>query len=162
MRIAYLVNRYPAVSHSFIRREILALERLGFDVTRIALRGWDSVLVDEDDLRERERTHYVVSEGAPAIFVAVARMLLTRPVALLRAFVLAWRMSRGADRPLPLHLIYLAEACVGRPALELHQPWAGRIRPGSGDRLDGENPPLCVRSGDQLIWPQPALSVCRA
>ena len=27
MRIAYLVNRYPTVSHSFIRREILALER---------------------------------------------------------------------------------------------------------------------------------------
>ena len=115
MRIAYLVNRYPAVSHSFIRREILALERLGFDVTRIALRGWDNVLVDEEDLRERERTHYVLSEGAPAIFVAVARMLLTRPVALLRAFVLACRMSRGADRPLPLHLIYLAEACCIAP-----------------------------------------------
>jgi glycosyltransferase involved in cell wall biosynthesis len=111
MRIAYLVNRYPAVSHSFIRREILALERLGFDVTRIAIRGWDNVLVDEEDLRERGRTHYVLSKGAPAIFIAVARMLLTRPVALLRAFKLAWRMSRGADRPLPLHLIYLAEAC---------------------------------------------------
>ena len=29
-RIAYLVNQYPKVSHSFIRREILALERQGF------------------------------------------------------------------------------------------------------------------------------------
>ena len=29
MRIAYLVNQYPIVSHVFIRREILALERRG-------------------------------------------------------------------------------------------------------------------------------------
>jgi colanic acid/amylovoran biosynthesis glycosyltransferase len=111
MNIAYLVNEYPAVSHSFIRREILALERLGFKVTRVALRGWDSVLVDAEDLRERERTHYVLREGALALVFAVARMLLKRPAAMARALALAWRMSRGADRPLPLHLIYLAEAC---------------------------------------------------
>jgi len=29
LRVAYLVNQYPKVSHSFIRREILALERQG-------------------------------------------------------------------------------------------------------------------------------------
>lgn len=29
MRIAYFINQYPKVSHSFIRREILALERQG-------------------------------------------------------------------------------------------------------------------------------------
>ena len=45
-RIAYFVNHYPKVSHSFIRREILALERQGCDVLRIALRGWDSDTVD--------------------------------------------------------------------------------------------------------------------
>jgi hypothetical protein len=30
MRIAYFINQYPKVSHSFIRREILALERQGW------------------------------------------------------------------------------------------------------------------------------------
>ena len=54
MRIAYLVNQYPKVSHSFIRREILALERQGFEVIRIALRGWAGELVDEEDRIERE------------------------------------------------------------------------------------------------------------
>ena len=53
MRIAYLINQYPKVSHTFIRREILALERRGITVSRIALRGWDIPLVGEDDLRER-------------------------------------------------------------------------------------------------------------
>ena len=39
MRIAYLVNQYPAVSHTFIRREILALEKQGHEVLRISIRG---------------------------------------------------------------------------------------------------------------------------
>ena len=56
MKIAYFVNQYPKVSHSFIRREILALERQGFEVLRIALRGWDGPLPDTEDQRERERT----------------------------------------------------------------------------------------------------------
>ena len=33
-RVAYLVNAYPATSHSFIRREIRALEDLGAEVVR--------------------------------------------------------------------------------------------------------------------------------
>ena len=44
MRVAYLVNQYPTVSHTFIRREILALERCGVEVTRFALRGWQMPL----------------------------------------------------------------------------------------------------------------------
>jgi colanic acid/amylovoran biosynthesis glycosyltransferase len=112
MRIAYLVNQYPKVSHSFIRREILALERQGVEVVRIALRGWDGELVDEEDHLERERTRYVLGEGASALLLAVTRVLLTRPVRLVQALALAWRTGRRADRPLPVHLAYLAEACL--------------------------------------------------
>ena len=35
MRIAYFIKQYPKVSHSFIRSEILALERQGCTVQRI-------------------------------------------------------------------------------------------------------------------------------
>ena len=117
MRIAYLVNRYPTVSHSFIRREILALERRGVEVMRIALREWKPELLDAENQLERERTRYVLREGAPALLVAVARMLLTRPVRLLQALALALRMGHRGDRPLPVHLIYLAEACHIEPWL---------------------------------------------
>jgi glycosyltransferase involved in cell wall biosynthesis len=110
MRIAYLVNQYPKVSHSFIRREILALERRGFDVMRIALRGWDGELVDSEDIAERARTRYVLRDGAAALLLAALRMLVTRPRRLLRAIGLAWRTGRRAERPLPFHFIYLAEA----------------------------------------------------
>ena len=117
MRIAYLVNRYPTVSHSFIRREILALERRGVEVMRIALREWNPELLDAENQLERERTRYVLREGAPALVVALARMLLTRPVRLLQALALALRMGYRGERALPVHLIYLAEACHIEPWL---------------------------------------------
>jgi colanic acid/amylovoran biosynthesis glycosyltransferase len=117
MRIAYLVNQYPTVSHSFIRREIQALERRGVEVTRIALREWDTKNLDTENELEHKRTRYVLREGAPALLIALARMLLTRPVRLLQALVLAWRMGRRGERPPPVHLIYLAEACRIEPWL---------------------------------------------
>jgi glycosyltransferase involved in cell wall biosynthesis len=117
MRIAYLVNQYPTVSHSFIRREILALERRGVEVMRIALREWKPELLDAENQVERERTRYVLRARAPALLIAVARMLLTRPVRLLQALALALRMGHRAQRPPPVHLIYLAEACRIEPWL---------------------------------------------
>ena len=111
MRIAYLVNQYPQVSHSFIRREIHALERQGFQVMRIALRGWDAELVDKEDQFERKLTRFVLRGAAPALLLAVMRMLFTRPVCLMRALMLTLRMSRRAERPLYVHLAYLIEAC---------------------------------------------------
>src|ERR1019366_4420828 len=117
MRIAYLVNQYPQVSHSFIRREIRALERQGFQVMRIALRGWDAELVDREDQLEREHTRFVLRDGAPTLLLALMRMLFTKPLCLVRAFLLAWRMGRRAERPLYVHLAYLVEACRIEPWL---------------------------------------------
>jgi colanic acid/amylovoran biosynthesis glycosyltransferase len=111
MHIAYFINQYPKVSHSFIRREILALERQGFDVLRVALRGWGDELVDAEDVRERERTRYVLQGGLLVLLGAVIRTLTLRPLGFLSALGLALRMSRHADRPWPYHLVYLAEAC---------------------------------------------------
>lgn len=117
MRIAYLVNQYPTVSHSFIRTEILALERRGIEVLRIALREWDAGLLDAENQQERERTRYVLREGVPRLMLALGRMLLTRPMRLLQALVLALRMGHRAERPVPVHLAYLAEACRIEPWL---------------------------------------------
>lgn len=111
VRIAYLINQYPAVSHSFIRREILALEALGVEVFRLSLRGWDRALADADDQRERQRTRYVLEAGAAALLAAMLAMLARHPLRLMQAMGLAWRMSRTSDRPFAVHLAYVAEAC---------------------------------------------------
>lgn len=111
LKVAYFVNQYPKVSHSFIRREIQALERQGVAVQRFALRGWNGELVDPDDLRERERTCYVLRGGARALLPALAREALRSPLRFAAALGLAFRMGRRAHRSLPFHLAYLAEAC---------------------------------------------------
>lgn len=117
MRIAYLLNQYPKVSHSFIRREILALERQGIEIIRISMRGWDAELADEEDRSERAQTRYVLRDGALPLVLALARMAFVRPGRFLHALTLAWRMSRRAERPLFVHLVYLAEACRIEPWL---------------------------------------------
>ena len=115
MRVAYLINQYPKVSHTFIRREILALERRGITVSRISLRGWDIPLVGEEDLRERERTRFVLREGILKLLLYFASALLLRPVRMMGALGLIWKMSRRSERPLLVHMAYLVEAsCVLR------------------------------------------------
>jgi len=110
-KVAYLINQYPKVSHSFIRREILALERLGIPVLRIALRGWDDKLVDEEDRQEQARTWYVLRDGPGALLWAMVRTLLATPGRFAAALALAVRVGWRDARPLPDHLAYLGEAC---------------------------------------------------
>jgi colanic acid/amylovoran biosynthesis glycosyltransferase len=111
------MNNYPMTSTTFIRREILALERRGIEIIRIAIRGWNYVTVDEEERVECKRTRYVLRAGALALLLALVRMLFTRPIRLMRTLLLAWRMGRHAERPLHVHLIYLAEACRIEPWL---------------------------------------------
>ena len=112
LHVAYLVNQYPKVSHSFIRREILALERQGVMVQRLAIRGWADEVVDDEDKRERERTRYVLQRGPLPLILAILGALLATPGRFFAALGLATRMGWRADRSLPYHWIYLAEACV--------------------------------------------------
>jgi len=111
MRITYFVNQYPKVSHSFIRREILALERQGFTIQRIALRGWDAQLLDADDVTEQDRTQYVLQGGLKGLCGPLLQVLRANPRRFFSTLWLALRLGLRADRPLPYHLVYLAEAC---------------------------------------------------
>jgi colanic acid/amylovoran biosynthesis glycosyltransferase len=118
MRVAYLVNQYPKVSHSFIRREILALERRGVEVLRYASRGWADTLADPADAAEREKTRYLLGHGVGGLVVPVLRTALTRPLRFARALRLALGLAVHADRPLAYHLSYLAQACLLREWLQ--------------------------------------------
>lgn len=111
MKIAYFVNQYPKVSHSFIRREILALERQGFEIQRLAVHGWADPLPDPEDQREREQTRYVLRHGAWTLLLPALGALLRSPARFFSAVRLAISMSRQSDRSLPYHLAYVAEAC---------------------------------------------------
>ncbi|THD83841.1 colanic acid biosynthesis glycosyltransferase WcaL [Aliigemmobacter aestuarii] len=109
MKIAYLVNTYPRASHSFIRREIRALERRGLSVHRLAMRSDRAALVDTEDLDEDARTEHVLKLGAARLAVSALGWMSARPAKAWTAARLAWRMGVRANHRLR-HLIYLAEA----------------------------------------------------
>ena len=110
MKITYLINQYPKVSHSFIRREILALEKQGFEVQRIAQRGWSDTLVDPQDLSEREKTQYIVKQGALSFAFAAIKVMLNSPKLFFSTLFLAIGMAKGSDRSLAHHFIYFIES----------------------------------------------------
>lgn len=111
VKIAYILNTYPQPSHSFIRREIKGLERLGLTIERIAMRRSELELKDQQDQREQARTRYVLEAGAWALLMALLRQVAARPAAFLRALRAALKMGRASRVGWMRHLIYLAEAC---------------------------------------------------
>ena len=112
MKIAYLVNQYPKVSHSFIRREILALEENGLKIERFAVRACDGELVDEADKQELEKTRVILQEGIVGLLLGLLSVALSAPLPFVRALKLALTVGWGSERGVVLHLAYLAEACI--------------------------------------------------
>lgn len=113
MCVGYLVNIYPKGSHTFIRREILELERQGVAVERFALRGWDSNPVDPIDRDELAKTHHTMRNGLAPLFLLTIRFAVLRPRLFMRGLGIALSMSRSSGRSVPYHLIYLAHAvCI--------------------------------------------------
>lgn len=112
MNLLYLLNTYPRPSHSFIRREIAALERLGHEVTRVAMRVPEDPLPDAADRAEAARTSHVLAPGAAGrLAAAVLRQTARAPGRSLAAFRLALDGWRAERRGLLRHLTYFAEAC---------------------------------------------------
>lgn len=111
-KIAYLINQYPKVSHSFIRREILALEACGLTILRFAVRSCADELVDEADQQELKKTRFLLDGGAIALFMALLIVMLRRPARFFQTTGLTLKMGWRSEQGVLKHLAYLAEACV--------------------------------------------------
>jgi colanic acid/amylovoran biosynthesis glycosyltransferase len=114
LTVAYLVNQYPQPSHTFIRREIAALESLGVTVHRYSVRQWNQKLVDPRDQEEQRKVRVVLHQGVAGLLTATLHTLFTRPAALFRTFALACRVGWRSHAGLAKHLIYVLESCVLR------------------------------------------------
>lgn len=111
LRVAYLVNQYPMVSLTFIRREIEALESMGFTVDRFSIRPWTGTLVDSSDQREKARTRFILKSSVGALVGSLILALLTRPRRFCQAFWLSVRLGARSDKGVLIHLAYFLEAC---------------------------------------------------
>lgn len=112
MRVAYLVNQYPGISHTFVRREIAALERQGVAVSRFSIRPSRDAVIADEDRAEAARTRYIVGAPSAALARAAFASFGSAPLRCVSAFWTAlafgWRSEAGLLR----HLIYFAEAAV--------------------------------------------------
>ena len=110
MKIAYFTNQYPKVSHTFIRREIAALEERGLQVERFSIRGTPDTLIDEADSAEEARTRVILDDGALSLAVTFFGVALSRPLRFCKAFAMAFAMGWRSDRSLLRHLADLITA----------------------------------------------------
>jgi colanic acid/amylovoran biosynthesis glycosyltransferase len=113
VKIAYLVNRYPAASHSFIRREIEALEAQGAQVSRYSVRQADiESLPDPRDRDEMSRTCALLSVGSLTLVAGLIATIITRPIRGLQALRLAMRNASLSPKEWVRRIAYLAEAAA--------------------------------------------------
>ena len=112
LRVGYLVNQYPKTSHSFIRREIQALELQGVEVSRFSVRPTSEPLVDAADRRELSITQAILSRPfGPKLWPAILKAV-SAPSKTLSCFVLAMRLGWRSDRGIAAHLAYVIEALI--------------------------------------------------
>ena len=112
-RLAYLTTRYPALSHTFIEREVQALRRLGAQVQTISLRRATGEHLISPANRAAARSTYAIRPPRWGdVLRAHARALASHPRAYGATLVEALSLARCGPRGVLWQLFYFAEALV--------------------------------------------------
>jgi len=114
IRIAYLVSQYPAISHTFILREIRTLQSLGFEIKVASINAPDR---SDERLTAAEReekldTFYVKQAGVIGAFKAHVYTLLTHPLSYLRGLGFALRLGQFDLKKILYGFFYFVEAVM--------------------------------------------------
>lgn len=112
MKVAYLVNQYPGISHTFVRREIAALERAGLTVRRYAVRPSRQAVIADEDKAEASRTRYILRTPIMQLAGDILASIAAAPISSARAFALAVKLGWRSEAGLARHLVYFAEAAA--------------------------------------------------
>ena len=112
-RMAYLVSRFPAVSHTFILREVTHLRARGFDIKVASINPPDSskASMTFDEREAAETTYYVKSHGLAGALAAHIRGLM-RPLAYLRALTGALKLGGWNLHRIMYGFFYFTEALM--------------------------------------------------
>lgn len=110
--LAYLTTRYPAVSHSFVQREVLALRDLGAEVETFSIHPPLSAdLFTAEDRREAERTFSIRAASPWRIAAAHLRACVRHPRAYLATLRFSLAQAGAGGRSLA-PVFHFAEAVV--------------------------------------------------
>lgn len=110
-RIGYLTDHYPALSHTFIRREALALRARGLHISTFSVhKAVGQNVLAEADRKEAETTHNVRPISPRALIEAHLWALRRRPQRYASTLVDAVRVRPAGLRGLLWRLFYFGEA----------------------------------------------------
>jgi glycosyltransferase involved in cell wall biosynthesis len=103
-KVGYLVSQYPAISHTFIRREVAALRAAGISINTYSVRRGDA--------EDPNGTYVILEQSAASFLVAHLHSLFTRPVRYLSTIKLAASHRVPGVRAFFWSLLHFAEAIV--------------------------------------------------
>jgi glycosyltransferase involved in cell wall biosynthesis len=108
------VSQYPALSHTFVLHEVLALRRNGVDVRVVSVRECDRPMaaLSVYEAEEAKRTFSVIGAGPVHALLASIRVLCRHPLGYLGGLLYALRLTRGTPRLLVTYSVYFLEAIV--------------------------------------------------
>ena len=114
LRIAYLLSRYPAVSHTFFLHEVLGLRARGLHIETASINAPDRALTDLPELEavEAATTLYLKAGSKPALIGRVLAICATHPGVLLRGLRRLIAIRGLTLRQRAFWLFYLAEALL--------------------------------------------------
>jgi colanic acid/amylovoran biosynthesis glycosyltransferase len=123
MKVGYLISQYPALTHTFVLREVRALRQRGFEVSVVSIRSCDRspVELNADEADEARRTFSVLGAGYLHALLANLRVLGRHPLGYLRGLLYAWALSRGAPKLLVMYTFYFLEAAIAGDHFEQHR-----------------------------------------
>lgn len=112
--IAYLISQYPAVTHTFILREIKRLRTLGMQIKTVSINNPDRAphTLDADEMQEHEKTFYIKKQGFWKACKAYLRSLLFSPIGMCKGHKMACQLAGFSLSRFFKHLAYLAEAIL--------------------------------------------------
>jgi colanic acid/amylovoran biosynthesis glycosyltransferase len=111
--VGYITDLYPATSHTFVQREVLALRRRDVDVRTFSIhRATPEHVLSRVDRQEFETTHALLPPRIEHLLVAHLTALLSHPLAYRATLAYALRLPGRSPRVRLWQLFYLAEAIL--------------------------------------------------
>lgn len=97
--MAYLVSRYPAISHTFILREIQGLRALDHQIFTASINPPDRTndTMEDYERKEAEATFFVKAQGVQGALSALLYWLLKSPLAMLSTLRLGLTLGKGGS-----------------------------------------------------------------
>ncbi|HTA35688.1 MAG TPA: glycosyltransferase [Solirubrobacteraceae bacterium] len=113
VKVAYLCSLYPAISHTFIAREIAALRELGAEIATFSIhRASAKDLLSDADRAAYESTFAILPVRWRKLLAAHLQAIVAGPLAYLATLKLALRLAPRGARGLLWQLFYFVEAVV--------------------------------------------------